>query len=491
MKVQPYRRKYLAEYYKKGLTPRMHELWDDNVADILKLQGIEIPHSPRSIYDPDQLFSSLDRYDPINMPKVEKLSAPIRMGIKYANSVFKRPESHRKMDPWKFTLPNIMKMVTNEKASAGLSAFGMTKREAHVRAFERGIQIAQGIKSPEPCLALARTQEKNKTRLVWGYPFSMTALEGVFARPLINVFKDRYRTPMAFAMSDLVLGSKIRSASRKYKYVYSLDMSKFDTSLHPLFTNLAFEAFKSWFNLDQVDEYIGNYLDVFNIVQSYFHTCGIVMPDGNLYSGRKHGVPSGSYFTQLVDSYCNCVIYGAICSIFKFHVDKNAMMVLGDDLLFFCDKKLDLDILAKRLHAFLGVNVNSEKSIAGFADDEVHFLGRIWINGRPHMDWSRMLVRMTQPERFRKYSSNPLERRREAILIVFSFFLLAENAWPILDKITGGFSPGKSKSRKIASSVNFDSRMNPDHVGGFQRYKLVYLDTGETVAEDFLVSCFK
>lgn len=73
--------------------------------------------------------------------------------------------------------------------------------------------------------------------------------------------------------------------------------------------------------------------EVFEIIEDYFIHTPIVMPDHHIYYGKKHGVPSGSYFTQIVDSIVNVIIAGTISAKFNMYINKSDIYVLGDDLL--------------------------------------------------------------------------------------------------------------------------------------------------------------
>ena len=304
-----------------------------------------------------------------------------------------------------------------------------------MRALERAVQIVQGEKSPEPCLAFKRTQKNDKTRLVWGFPYSMTVIEGLVAFPLNENLKS-LSTPMAYAITSMSLGSKLRTGSRKKKFCYSLDMSQFDASISAYLINVSFSIIKSWFDLDQLEPTTGATVnDIFDIIVRYFITTPIVMPDGNVYKGKRHGVPSGSYFTQIVDSIVNVILCGAISHRFNLGVNKRDLMVLGDDLLFFSNRKVSLNAISEFAKRNLGIKVHgSEKSEIYSSGDTIHFLGRYWHNGQPDLPIDEIVAKMVYPESYRRYSSDPKTRAQQVRLLLMSYASTYRSAWRIAER---------------------------------------------------------
>jgi hypothetical protein len=305
--------------------------------------------------------------------------------------------------------------------SAGLPTLGK-KGEVFRSEYRRMLRIREDKCAPPPCMAFHRVQHGDagpKTRLVWGYPLSMTLLEAQFADPLIRTFLRR-QTPMAFGYRKADLWARIIPLTRKQR-VIALDYSKFDASIHPKLIMMAFTVLGTWFTAE--DKRKGRWD---KIVHYFIHT-PIVMPDGYVY--RKHqGVPSGSFFTQLVDSIVNYFLLQCIAARMGLKLD---VLVLGDDSLIavepivggcydlFKEGKFALSMVRGFLSS-LGITVNVDKSHYYVGNDRqaVHFLGHVWSRGYPHRQPRDIARRAVYPERFyRGMSTDELTRQRVLMLL--------------------------------------------------------------------------
>jgi hypothetical protein len=167
-------------------------LHDDFVAQILDHQDISYEASPRSIFDPDQMFEALKLFGQTRNIKVD---THLQKGFDFAKKIFAFRLGRQKLKA--LSDQEIIKAIKLEKSS-GLPLL-TTKKNALPYAIDRLRQIRLGIKTPNPCIAFARTQQNNKTRLVWGFPLEMTMLESKYARPLIDNFM-LIPTPMSIGL---------------------------------------------------------------------------------------------------------------------------------------------------------------------------------------------------------------------------------------------------------------------------------------------------
>lgn len=367
-------------------------LYDGHVAAILKEQGFDltkIPESPRSIYSVEKLYERLALFGPEN--KVEILNDKhLDNGFKMALRAFGFRKLVGKQEALKlYETPKAVKMNT----SAGLPSLSK-KADAIVYGVNRASQTLEGVKNPNPCIAYKRTQGGGKTRLVWGYPLDMTLIEAKFARPLTDLFL-RLDTPMAFGMSKLQLGCLLETRVNK-KNIVCLDYSKFDSSIQASLITKAFNIVKTWFELETEEDQ-----KAWEIVVKYFITTPIVMPNGKLYTGKRHGVPSGSYFTQIIDSVVNVMIIGAISSHLNLDVSAEGLFVLGDDSIFSTNKEVDFNAIS-RVAKLYGINVSAEKSTLGVK----HFLGATWERCFPRAELTEVLAKAIYPESFRDYQGD-------------------------------------------------------------------------------------
>lgn len=477
--VRPYRSKRLQGYFSTFGQDNLKVLHDDNVKDALTAQGFHVDENPRSVYRVEKLFQALAGFAPGKVP-APLVDEDLAAGISLAYSCFAKPKDVEPLKVLPLTPETIAMITSNPSGSPGLTAYGCTKAESQTRALERGVQTLKGIKQPEPCLAFKRTQFNDKTRLVWGFPYSMTVLEGLVAYPLIQEFK-KGTTPMAFSMASGALGTKLRVASYHNKWAYSLDGSQFDANISGELLHIVFKIWRTWYDLDSVEPVTGVPVrKLFNLLEYYAIHTPIVMPDGNLYLGKDHGQASGSYFTQMNDSAVEVIIAGMVSSKYHLNVSKREVFVLGDDLLFWANRKVDLDDMAKYITEHTGVKMHgTEKSALYKFDEPIHFLGRIWSNGLPTQDVEAIVERMVYPETFRRYSLDPERKRKEVRMLILSYASNYYAGWRIAYKLLDG------SDRNIhCGCANLDAntycygggpnQVNPDFLSGLDRYRRKY-----------------
>jgi hypothetical protein len=238
----------------------------------------------------------------------------------------------------------------------------------------------------------------------------MTMMESRFARPLIDHFlaKD---TPMTIGTQKYVIGTKI-CCNMARGFTYSLDYSKFDSSIPERFIRDAFNILETWFSpQDRKD-------GAWQLIVNYFIHTPIVLPDGKLYVGKKRGVPSGSFFTQLIDSMVNLFLIHYCLKKLGHSLKPWKVLVLGDDSIFSVDRRLSLSDLAVQLNK-LGISLNLEKS----GQNTYHFLGARWKHALPRETLPEIIRRAIAPEkpRIKLYRRKTLqERKRLSYLILFS-----------------------------------------------------------------------
>lgn len=328
--------------------------------------------------------------------------------------------------------------------SSGAPEF-TSKAEALSRDLVRADKVARGLKRPDPCVAYHRVQHGAggpKNRLVWGYPLSMTILESMFARPLIGHFLSA-RTPMAFGLRRFEIAARmqliVNSGVR-----YGIDFSSFDATICPALIRMAFSVLESFFPEKDEGEQ-----KVWETIIDYFINTPILMPDGYVY--KKHrGVPSGSYFTQMIDSIVNFfVIQYASIIIHGNPVQDGKLLVLGDDSLFGLPQHVNVAAFA-RVAAELGLTVNVSKSLVNTFPEDVQFLGHSWNRGivdRPGIDIAK---RMAFPETV----SSIEDPRVRIITRMMAYMSDAKSAWPIIQKWS--HYQGPEIQRYFSRDVRFD-----------------------------------
>lgn len=237
---------------------------------------------------------------------------------------------------------------------------------------ERGTDIFRY----HPDLAWTRTQlgtvDDPKIRNVWGTAFGNIILEGMSAHPLIVEYR-KVGHPMAVGMNYYKrLPSMIQKClydNEVYKYGVAIDFKSFDSSIQPWMINEAFNILER--NIVFPDDYSKH---AFDYSRHFFIHRPVVMPDGRMW--LKHlGIPSGSYFTQLIGSICNMIathyaqlkLYGNVFETF----------VLGDDSLFGIPVELGEPKLTDFSPHFeyLGLQMHPNKGVVTIHPGELDFLG--------------------------------------------------------------------------------------------------------------------
>lgn len=291
---------------------------------------------------------------------------------------------------------------------------------------------------------------------------------------------------MAFAMASGALGTKLRTAAYHKNWCYSLDMSQFDATIQREVIHLAFKILRTWYDMDAIEPVSGmTVYDIFKIVELYFLDTTIVMPNGCIYYGKDHGVPSGSYFTQMIDSVANTIIIGAVASKFHLNISKRELFVLGDDILFWSNRKVNLDAIANYANRVFGIKMHGkEKSAIYHRNEAIHFLGRNWVNGLPGLDTDEITKRMVSPESWRRYSTDAQKKNREVRQLILSYAAVYWEGWAIAYKL---LEPNERWDKRGCANIDVNvfcdapkERVNPNHLSGLQRYRLKYFGLGGT-----------
>lgn len=483
-RTTPYRHKRLKDYCRNMSQDNGHVEIDWHVRAVLDAQGFSVEESPRSIYKVEKLYQALASYAPGKAHMVD-LDYHVRNGINLAYRCFGRREDQDCLDilPLK---PEVVHLITsNPKGSAGLTAMGQKKEQTEFAALESAFAILKKGKVPEPCLAFKRTQFHDKTRLVWGYPYSMTIAEGLLAKPLIEMFK-RSSTPMMFAMSSMAIGFKLNVASHSRNYAYGLDYSKFDASLPRFLIHIAFKILRTWFDEEQIEPVTGLTVGlIFDKIENYFVYTPIVMPDGKVYYGKDHGVPSGSYFTQMIDSICNAIIAGSLSSRFDMKLDRRHLFVLGDDCVIWSNRLVNLQALSYYAYRKFGVTLHGpEKSELVLHDQPVPFLGRKWVKGYADLEQSEMLKRMIYSEQHRCYPKDPEQAERQAKLTILSILMTGLSGWRMAERIFEIDRTIDRSALRLERELYWSDSGQVDvpeqALSGLERYKRKYIYDGKT-----------
>jgi hypothetical protein len=255
------------------------------------------------------------------------------------------------------------------------------------------------LKREDPCVMFTRTQEGGKTRAVWGYPIADTLEEMCLYKPVLDYQRlQPWRSAIVSPDNvDEALTKLIDKAQATNQKMVSMDFSSYDASVSPALQELAFEYIKDLFQ--------GSESNRIDRIRERFANIGLITPDGVIQ--RPHGVPSGSTFTNEVDS----LVQWIIASNNSDCVDLDTIQIQGDD-----QASISKDP-EKLFEAFekCGLEVNREKSYT--SDTFVVYLQNLYsVNYRGNdgqirgiYPLYRALGRLIFMERFNDFSEYDIE----------------------------------------------------------------------------------
>jgi len=251
-----------------------------------------------------------------------------------------------------------------------------------------------------PCNAVAKSMvgPTPKFRLVWVYPAHMTFAEGIFAQPLIRAYKHAkgpYALWVKYAKGDM---RRLRLSRPPTWTWLGLDWKAFDVNVPSWLIREAFAILRPNLDFSKYYEW-GAPTDpdtlprLWNRCIEYFINTPIKLPTGKVVR-KRNGVPSGSYFTNLVDTIVNAIMVEYLLDQYK---RSNATYYMGDDSLIALPSKVDLEELAERaLHTF-GAILNPDKSELG---EYVSFLGyRMHKSGIPQASYEKLIAQLLLPSK--------------------------------------------------------------------------------------------
>jgi hypothetical protein len=356
-----------------------------------------------------RLYEGLSRYDKEYKP-IPRGDARFAEAVRRTFAAFRLPE---KLKPIKVEEVDLTDTLDSSAgwtwAIGGRSAhkgevYDLIVEEAKkLKRLSRNGRLSK--KSLPPCQCYKRTQlamlVKPKVRLVWGVPAEIILMEGQFAQPLIKAYS-LFDGPMYCGRTMLkALPMHIDYVTSKGRGL-AIDWSGFDSSVSPGLIEIAFRVLLD--NFELTDPQLAEVDTIIN----YFLHCGIVMPDGHCYV-KRGGVPSGSFFTQLVDSVVNYLVitYLQICDYCTEDADEvlceldlPSIKVLGDDSLSYIPqgKFVDLEKWAAIAEEKFGMKLNVLKSMIADSPEKLEFLGHSARLGRISRDLVRLLLLALYPE---------------------------------------------------------------------------------------------
>jgi hypothetical protein len=423
-----------VEKYTRSVSRRIGVIKQDWTNDVLLSQGFALGEEyARSEYHVDLLYESLMNYDGPSTWTMRdpKDWAVWRRAVSKVESKFKDYYGSIKSLPLDENLWDAIKTETSSGlpdllpkrlvfASELLKAQRILAQE---KARSMGDKVSNPL-NPEPCVAYFRTQTsinggkpKKKVRLVWGMPLSQILIEATYARPAIDLILSAV-TPITIGFRKSELGAMMGS-TEWWPVAGTFDWSKWDAFCP---TQLIMEAFRIVRRMfTDVDD------SVWNQITRYFCTCSILMPNGKVYSRRRRGIPSGSFFTSLIGSIANLLAIHFLA--YQQNVDVIDAMVLGDDSCVGFVSQINVGRMVKDAKYYLGMKLNLDKLVYGGSRANPHYLGHDWIKGRICRPIVETVQRIQYPER---YDSDWWVNRYHKLVSLYGDNVWA---WPLIVKI--------------------------------------------------------
>ena len=201
--------------------------------------------------------------------------------------------------------------------------------------------------------------EAPKQRTVWMFPYSTNIVEMSLFRPMQRLLLQSFHQALsAWRHPEDVDNAVSRMLKRRERgnVIVSTDFSRFDQSVGPSLSAWAFKVLEYAFQI--------KYHHVIQDVMGVFHEIGLRVSEDNVIRG-KHGVPSGSVFTNLVDSVVHLMVqYQALTVI---GADSEFHLVQGDDGVLMLNEVSQTDALFKS-YEDSGLEINLDKQFLGTDD---------------------------------------------------------------------------------------------------------------------------
>lgn len=236
---------------------------------------------------------------------------------------------------------------------------------------------------------------KAKSRLVNMYDERPIMGETMFSRP-VQDYMSKCISWYAGGKEPMWLRRKILVSKRDFGESVTIDYSSYDQSISNWLIYDAFDIIKSMFRPFSDDEQ-----KVFDTIVNDFINKAFIDINGNILYSNK-GVPSGSMFTQIIDSIVNMLMIKTY--LISKGISSYDCLIMGDDNVIFTRYPLDLHDLSGYLKHNFGIDMNPAKcSQAGWKVKEVQFLSRTW---RDEGEWRTpevLISKLLYPETFRNY----------------------------------------------------------------------------------------
>lgn len=262
---------------------------------------------------------------------------------------------------------------------------------------------------------LVKSDEEDKVRMVFGYPFRELTFEAMWYWPYYSAITKK-KSHITMWGREMYNGGMrhIHTLATTGELFICLDYKQFDKRLLSQIIDWCFETLYSYFDVTTYHE-DANGVErpatdgpvrlrrAFEHVKQFFMHGPVRLPGRDRYRRVFAGVPSGSVLTQLIGTMANTIITYAIFHE-TFGDGPEWLRVLGDDSaagIYYCGDLTDeeiIDKLAETAWNRFRMVINRKKSIITRKKNEIHMLGYINRNGYPWREEDELLARLLHPE---------------------------------------------------------------------------------------------
>jgi hypothetical protein len=181
-------------------------------------------------------------------------------------------------------------------------------------------QLRATFSEDYPCVLFTRTAEQSKTRNVWGYSVGQTLRESSYHAPFLQIERNlSWRSALLGPDAvDVSISSLLEK--RGERSVVCMDFSAYDANLSTDLIRRSFNEIASYFQPGEISN--------LEVIANDFISVPILTPEGE-FSGT-HGVPSGSSFTNTVDSFAQKIASGSITADYQIQGDDGVYLVDSD-----------------------------------------------------------------------------------------------------------------------------------------------------------------
>nr|USE08447.1 MAG: putative RNA-dependent RNA polymerase [Partitiviridae sp.] len=235
------------------------------------------------------------------------------------------------------------------------------------------------------------TASLKKTRLVSMIDIYQVLAECIYAVP----FQSR------LGKTDWYMGGKndfdirrliFKARGRMTNWI-SLDYSKYDQSIPAWLIREAFDIVRAAFKEKGFDN------ELFSIIREDFIHKVFITANGLVEA--HDGVPSGSMFTQIIDSIVNRLMIDTYMK--SQGLSRYTMFIMGDDNLIFTSQPINAKDIENYLRKNFGIEMNAEKADQGTHKQDPLFLSRFWTEFGVFRHPRILIAKLIYPERRREY----------------------------------------------------------------------------------------